>query len=168
MKVCITSTGKELDSLVDARFGRTPYFIVVDTETNDVEVFENTCSENTQGAGTGAVSLVVDKGIDVLLTGRVGPKAAIAFQATDVKLVEGMAENQTVREALAKFTRGEYTQTGRPEQLSAGIAGATEQGPGTGMGRGMGCGGGRGMGGGGRGMGCGRGRGMGGGGRRRG
>ena len=167
MKVCITSAGKNLDSLVDARFGRTPYFIIVDTETNGVEVLENTCSENAQGAGTGAVSLVADKGIDVLLTGRVGPKAAAAFQATAIKLVEGVAENQTVREALAKFTHDEFKQSGPLEQPSVGIARPASQGTETGTGRGMGCGGGRGMGGG-RGKGCGGGRGMGGGGRRRG
>jgi predicted Fe-Mo cluster-binding NifX family protein len=155
MKVCITSAGMELDSPVDARFGRSPYFIIVDTETDDVEAFANTCSEQAQGAGTGAAALLVDKGIEVLLTGRIGPKALAAFQATDIRLVEGISSDQTGREALAKFAEGKYQQPPMSAQPAGGMAEARGSGAGVGAGRGMGCG--RGMGrGGGRGMGGGR------------
>jgi predicted Fe-Mo cluster-binding NifX family protein len=38
MRLAITSTGEELDSNLDPRFGRTAYFIVVDPETMAFEV----------------------------------------------------------------------------------------------------------------------------------
>lgn len=41
MKVAITSTGKELSTNLDPRFGRAPYFIIVDPETMAFEVVEN-------------------------------------------------------------------------------------------------------------------------------
>ena len=37
MKVVVSSTGTTLDSLVDPRFGRCPYFIVIDTENLNFE-----------------------------------------------------------------------------------------------------------------------------------
>lgn len=37
MKLCITSAGKTMEAKVDARFGRAPYFLLVDTAT---EAFE--------------------------------------------------------------------------------------------------------------------------------
>ena len=40
MKICITSQGKVLDSKIETRFGRSPYFIIYDTNTNDFEVIE--------------------------------------------------------------------------------------------------------------------------------
>ena len=36
MKIAISSTGQTLDSTVDARFGRCPYFLIVDPDTLDL------------------------------------------------------------------------------------------------------------------------------------
>jgi len=33
MRLAVTSTGKDLEAAIDPRFGRAPYFIVVDPET---------------------------------------------------------------------------------------------------------------------------------------
>ena len=41
MKIAVTSTGRELDSPVDPRFGRAAYFLVVDSENFDFEVLDN-------------------------------------------------------------------------------------------------------------------------------
>ena len=41
MKIAISSVGKTLDSQVDQRFGRCPYFLIVDSETLDLEVIPN-------------------------------------------------------------------------------------------------------------------------------
>ena len=41
MKIGISSTGTSLESNVDMRFGRCPYFIIYDTESNDFEHIEN-------------------------------------------------------------------------------------------------------------------------------
>ena len=41
MKIAVTSTGRTIDSEVDVRFGRSPYFLIVDTDTMEVEAIEN-------------------------------------------------------------------------------------------------------------------------------
>jgi len=42
MKIAISSTGPELNDLVDPRFGRCRYYIVADTENLDYEAVVNT------------------------------------------------------------------------------------------------------------------------------
>ena len=42
MKVAITSQGPDMTSMVDLRFGRAKYFIVVDTETGEFSAHDNT------------------------------------------------------------------------------------------------------------------------------
>lgn len=152
MKLCITSTGKDLDAKTDARFGRAAYFLIVDTATNALEVLENTAATDVQGAGIDAAQLISAKGVEGVLTGHVGPNAMEVFQKTGTKVFEGVSPEETVREALVRFTKDDFSD----QPVSAEI-------PPRGQGLG---GGGRGMGGGGRGMGGGGRRGMGGGGGR--
>ena len=33
MEVAVTATGKDLEAKIDSRFGRAPYFVMVDSET---------------------------------------------------------------------------------------------------------------------------------------
>jgi len=74
MKIAVTSTGTDLDSQVDPRFGRALYILIVDSETFDFEVLDNKENVNAlKGAGIQAASMVNDKGAEVLLTGFCGP-----------------------------------------------------------------------------------------------
>ena len=161
MKLCITAAGKSIDSNIDTRFGRAPWFLIVDTDTGTIiEAVENSAVAQGQGAGIAATRLVSDKNVDAVLTGTVGPNATLVFQGTQVHMFEGASSQDTVEQALAKFKQGVYgqAQTGTP------AAAPREQG--VRRGRGL-AGGGRGMGGGGgqgKGGGSGQGRGMGGGG----
>jgi predicted Fe-Mo cluster-binding NifX family protein len=106
MKLAITSTGKELDSNLDPRFGRADYFIIVDPETKAFEVVENSQNLNLpQGAGIQAGKTIIDHHIDVLVTGHCGPKAFKVLQQAGVKVMTGAAG--TVADAIAQFNSGE-------------------------------------------------------------
>jgi predicted Fe-Mo cluster-binding NifX family protein len=70
MKIAVTSTGQDLDSPVDPRFGRAAYILIVDTDSMDVEVLDNAQNVNAfKGAGIQAATMINDKHVDVLLTG---------------------------------------------------------------------------------------------------
>lgn len=166
MRLCITATGKEIDANVEIRFGRAPWFLIVDTDTGTIiEAVENHAATQGQGAGIAATKLLSDKNIDAVLTGTVGPNAAQVFQTTGISLIEGLSPQDTVQEALVKFKQGSYGKGKSASSTDAPLdqSGIKGRGIAAGGGRGMGGGGGRGMGGG-SGQGRGQGRGVGGGG----
>ena len=41
MKLVLTSQGASMQSLLDSRFGRAPYILIVDTDTKDFKVIDN-------------------------------------------------------------------------------------------------------------------------------
>lgn len=141
MKICITSTGKAVEAKVDPRFGRAPYFIIVDTDSDAIEVVDNSATAESQGAGISAAQFVSDKGVEAVLTGRVGPNASRAFQASGITVLEEISSQESVKEVIGRFKKGEYSDkpatTGTPPR---------GQGGGRGLGRGMGGGGGQGQG----------------------
>ncbi len=171
MKIAISSSGPDLNSQVDPRFGRASYFVIVDSDSKEItNVIDNRAAqEAAHGAGINAAAMVAGSGAQVVLTGRVGPKAYAVLQTGKVEVVSGAAG--TVRSTLDAYLSGSLKESGGPDTFAhGGMKLFQDPPPGTGGGRGAGGGaGGRasGTGGGGRGMGCGGGRGMGGGGRGR-
>ena len=106
MRIAITSTGRELDSNLDSRFGRAEYFIIVDPETMAFEVVENSQNFNLpQGAGIQAGKTVADHKVDALITGHCGPKAFKVLQSAGVKIMTGASGK--VVDAIAQFKNGE-------------------------------------------------------------
>jgi len=142
LRVVVSAAGADLDAAVDPRFGRCPYFLIVDTETMQYEAVPNTSQYAPSGAGIQSAQTIASKGAKVVLTGSVGPNAYQALSAAGIQIITGVFG--TVREAVERFKSGQLRQTATPTApMSFGMGG---------FGMGMGRGGGRGMG---------RGRGMG-------
>jgi len=108
MKIAITSTGTDLDAQVDPRFGRATYIIVVDTETLDFEIIDNSENKNAfKGAGITAASSICDKGAEVLITGFCGPNAFKTLDSAGVKVANDATG--TVRTTVEDFKAGKFT-----------------------------------------------------------
>ena len=113
MKVAVSSTGKDMNSRVDQRFGRAPFFMVVDTESGDFTVRDNTQNLNAlQGAGIQSAKNVVEMGAQAVLTGNMGPKAFSTLQAAGVNVYTGISG--TIKDALETFKAGTLEKTGSP------------------------------------------------------
>lgn len=104
MKIAISSSGKDLDSQIDPRFGRCQYFIFVDPETMEFEASENEGLMASGGAGVQAAQLIVQKGAKALITGNLGPNAASALSASGIKVY--LVSGGTVREGTEAFKAG--------------------------------------------------------------
>ena len=157
MKVAVSSSGKNLDSQIDPRFGRCAYFMIVETDDMNFEVFDNENIALGGGAGIQSAQFVASKGIQAVITGNCGPNAVRTLSAAGVKLFVG--QSGTVKEAIERYKNRELRSTDEPsvsDHYGMGATGPVRDMQGQGLGRGMGMG--RGMG---RGMGTGRGRGMG-------
>ncbi len=139
MKVAVSSSGKDLDSQVDPRFGRCAFFVIIETDDMGFESFDNENIALGGGAGIQSAQFVASTGAKAVITGNCGPNAMRTLSAAGVELFVGQAG--TVRDAVERYKRGELR--------AASEANVTDH-YGMGSGRGMGMGGGMGMG---RGMG---------------
>jgi len=138
LKVAVSSTGQDLDSPVSPRFGRCPYYVIIDTETMAFETIPNTSMNAPSGAGIAAAQAVAQKGVEAVLTGNFGPNASQVLSQVGVKMVTGATGS--VRQVVESFKNGTLTAASPMEAGRGFVPGA---GRGMGMGRGMG--GGRGM-----------------------
>ena len=158
MKIAVTSSGPDLDAIIDPRFGRCPYFTLIDTKTGASESLSNPFVDASGGAGTQAAQWILDHDVHALVTGRCGPKAMMVLEDAGIRVVEGASGK--VRDAAGLIERSVLPAVATAVEPGRRLGGGTGMGRGAGQGRGggMGQGPGRGMGGG-RGFGGGHGRG---------
>ena len=106
MKIAITSQGPSLESMVHPSFGRCRYFLIVDSETGELEAIDNESAAMMGGAGPQAASTISKAGATVLITGNVGPNAFDALASVNIKVVTGASGK--VAEAIENYKRGLY------------------------------------------------------------
>jgi predicted Fe-Mo cluster-binding NifX family protein len=105
MKVAVTSQGSVLSSELAPRFGRAPYFVVLDTDSGELTAHDNLKNLKAgQGAGIQAAQDIVNLEVDAVITGNVGPKAAAALRTGNVKVYK--QSWGTVRDAIERFKAG--------------------------------------------------------------
>lgn len=107
MNICITSSGIDLDSEIDPRFGRCANFIFLDTETMEFEAVKNENMDSTGGAGIKSAEFVGRKNVELVITGNVGPNAFNALKAGDIQVITGTKGK--IRDIVAKYKAGELT-----------------------------------------------------------
>ena len=177
MKIAVSSKGQSVQDPLDPSFGRCSGFVVYDSDNESYSFLDNSRQQNLpQGAGIQTAQMLSQSGVDVLISGQVGPKAMEALSNTRIQIFSSSA--QTVQEAINAWQENALQPVAAPAgqpgagQGLGGGGGKRGRGPDQG-GRGMGGGargrgpgqGGQGLGGGGKGKGPGQGgRGMGGGG----
>ncbi|MGD9133264.1 MAG: NifB/NifX family molybdenum-iron cluster-binding protein [Desulfobacterales bacterium] len=156
MKIAVSATGQNLDSQLDPRFGRCAYYLVVDSDDMNFEVYPNESATLGGGAGIQAGQFLASKGVQAVITGNCGPNAVQTLSAAGIELFAGHAG--TVREVVAEFKKGEFRPTSEANVAShsgmgpgagfrpgGGMGGGMRQGMGVGRGMGRAIGGGRAM-----------------------
>jgi len=107
MKIAVTSSGKDLSAAVDPRFGRCANFIIVDPDSMEFQVVENSQNLNLpQGAGIQAGKTLAETGAVVLITGNCGPKAFMVLEQAGVNVITGAGG--TVEQVIQQFKNGEF------------------------------------------------------------
>ena len=142
-KIVISATGNSLDAQVDPRFGRAAWLLIVETKTGKlVEAIENSAGVGaSQGAGIAASALVADKGVQAVLTGRVGPKAVPVLEKANIQIINDVSGS--VKDVVAEFVdpNQQVSQAGvgsGAESAPAGCARGAGKGQGRGKGKGKG------------------------------
>ena len=115
-KLAITSEGPTLEDMVDPRFGRAGGFFIYDTESKKSSYLDNGASQaQSQGAGIAAAERVAGAGVQVVLTGYVGPKAFDALAAAKIKVGQDL-NGITVAEAIERFESGQVKLADAPNK----------------------------------------------------
>ena len=149
MKIAASAEGTELESAIHQRFGRCPYFLIVDTRDMGVEVVENPNADLATSAGIQSASLVASTGASTVITGNCGPKAMQVFDSATISVITG--QQGSVGSAVQRLKAGRLSPPDHQPTPQPPVTGSTA--PPAGSRRsGKGCGGG------GRGRGMGQGR----------
>lgn len=107
MKIAIPVDNKSLCAGVCASFGRSPYFLIYDTESNEAEFIENTAAKTTGGAGIKAAQIIADNKAGVLLTPRLGENAAGVVKSADIEIYKSV--DGSVQDNINAYTNGKLS-----------------------------------------------------------
>ena len=112
--IAVSAEGPSMDDPVDPRFGRAAGFLLVDPDTLATEYIDNGASQaRAQGAGIQAAETLARAGVQVVLTGFVGPKAFAALSGAGIQVVQNL-DGLTVRQAVEKFKNNAVTPSSAP------------------------------------------------------
>jgi len=139
-KIVIALSSSSVDSAVDPRFGRCPYFLIYDTESKEQEIVPNQSAQAFRGAGIAAAQFVVSQKAEAVIAGNFGPNSLFALQQAGIKLY---SFNGSAKEALAAWENNNLTPFPTTTQTQGGWGRGMSRGAGRGGGFGQGRRGGR-------------------------
>lgn len=105
MKIAVSATGKNIESLLDMRFGRCDFFQIHDSENGDFKVVDNKGQSANGAAGIAASQQLIDEKVDVIITGSLGPNAFTIIEKSGIKAYK--CGNITIKAALEKLKNNE-------------------------------------------------------------
>ena len=122
MKIAISSTGKTLESDVDARFGRCQYFLIVEIDKKKKEIknakaIENTAKAQMGGAGITAGEIVANEKVDAVITTNLGPRAFSVFKQLKTKIYQGQGKIKNVVQDFIDDKLKELTDATGPQHM---------------------------------------------------
>lgn len=104
MKITLPVDDKAMETSICQSFGRTPYFLVYDTESKESIYLDNSAAASQGGAGIKAAQAIVDSNVDALLTPRCGENAAEVIKAADIKIYKTI--NYSIMDNIDAFVDG--------------------------------------------------------------
>ena len=104
MKIAFTTKGTDWASEMDARFGRTHFFVVYNDEKDELTTIDNQAADKeAHGAGTATAQKIYELAPDVLITGNgPGGNAKNVLSRANIKIFVG-AGDMTVKEAYEAY-----------------------------------------------------------------
>jgi predicted Fe-Mo cluster-binding NifX family protein len=109
MTVAISSAGPSLDATVDPRFGRCEFFLIIELDSMSFEAVPNTSTTLEGGAGVQAAKLLIDRGVETVLTGYIGPNAERVLSSAGLNVIT--AVSGTVSEIADQYKQGRIMPT---------------------------------------------------------
>lgn len=112
MIIAVSCSSGSTESQIDLRFGRCPFFSIFEVKNGKIvkeDVVRNPGMNAFRGAGIQAAQLLANRGVNVVITGRIGPNAFSALSMAGIKVV--IAYGMTARKAAEKYIKGELEES---------------------------------------------------------
>lgn len=104
MKICIpTETNEGKKAQVYGHFGSAPYFIIVDTEDDSVEMIKNSDQHHAHGM-CHPMGALTGKKVDAVVTGGMGARAVQKLNDGGIKAFRAVPG--TVEDIISQFSKG--------------------------------------------------------------
>jgi predicted Fe-Mo cluster-binding NifX family protein len=104
MKICIPTSGeKGLDEQVSEHFGSAPYFTIVDSESNGVQIINNGNQHHSHGQ-CHPMGALTGQGIDGVVCGGMGRRAVELLNSDGIKVYLG--NGNTVKTIVEEYKQG--------------------------------------------------------------
>jgi predicted Fe-Mo cluster-binding NifX family protein len=103
MKIIITSTGGNLESKFDLRFGRAGWFCVYDKVTKSTNFIENSFKNVNGGAGTKTSEMAAELGAKQVISGHFGPKAEDLLKRLNIQMITMNEEQLMIKQIIDKL-----------------------------------------------------------------
>ena len=104
--ICVTAAEPSLDTPCEEHFGRAPFLIMADTDSGEWWPVENRFPGPCGGREPGAIRILMEHGVSVLITGRIGGTGQDALEVAGIR-VFSCPEGMRVGEALRLFRAGQ-------------------------------------------------------------
>jgi len=104
MKIAISSDGNNEKANVDERFGRCPYFVIVDTNRMKFDSMKNEHEHGAHGVAPQVVQKLSELDIEAVITGNIGPNGYQTLKSAEIKAYKGSGK---VSEVVRRFKSGE-------------------------------------------------------------
>jgi len=114
MKIALSAQGdKGLEERVDFRFGRCPFFVFVEIDTDKKEIIDsktikNESAEQFGGAGTTSAQFVVNEGAEAVISPNIGPKAFQVLSQLGIDIYQGQGK---IGDVVQEFLKGKLNKT---------------------------------------------------------
>lgn len=86
MKIAIPASEKNINSLIDERFGRCLYFCIYNRKSGETRFMVNEISNAAGGVGPKVAGLLAEEGIAEVVALEVGPKAKKILDKLKIKI----------------------------------------------------------------------------------
>lgn len=107
MKIAIPVDKKSMETSVCQSFGRTPYFLIYDTNSKEDIYIDNSAAASHGGAGIKAAQTIVDNNVIAVLTPRCGENAAEVLNAANIKIYKTI--NSSIKENIIALNDGKLS-----------------------------------------------------------
>ena len=112
LRIAVATKGRDgLEDVVSDVFGRANTFTVIDAEESEIEsvkILENPALSYKHGAGPIVVKMLVDSGVNMVLSAELGPGASALLEQHNVAHIAvkpGTSVKESVRKALDKIEK---------------------------------------------------------------